>query len=70
MIAREGKPKYRNGSASGNENGSFPALRANPHVRFLSSLAFSTLAPPEIAKPSLCFETLYGKVHVVIWYRL
>lgn len=45
MIALEGKLKYRNGSASGNENGSFSALRANPHVSFLSSF-LSTLASP------------------------
>ena len=66
MIALGGTPLYRNGSASENENGSFPALREDPYLSLLSSLTVSALAPPETAKPSLCFETLYGKSHAMI----
>ena len=66
MIGLGGKPLYRNSSASENENGSFPTLREDPCFSLLSPLTVSALAPPEIAKPSLCFETLYGKSHAMI----
>ena len=57
-IALEEKLPYRNGSASGNEHGTYPALRRILRFSFLLSSTFSTFATFNTAKPSIGYKRL------------